>query len=102
MKHFVLLSLSVPLCAQGALTWDQIRTKFETTNPTLRAAQINIDESRAAEITAYLRPNPDFSLTADGLQISRNNGVWRPLNGIVVTPSFSYLHERKGKRELRL
>ncbi|MBV8846515.1 MAG: TolC family protein [Bryobacterales bacterium] len=102
MKHFVLLALAVPLYAQSALTWEQVRSKFEATNPTLRAAQINIDESRAAEITAYLRPNPDFSLTADGLQISRNNGVWRPLNGVVVTPGFSYLHERKGKRELRL
>ena len=84
------------------LTWPQIRTAFEAANPTLKAAQLNIDESRAAEITAYLRPNPDFSLTADGLQVSRNFGVWRPLSGIVETPAVSYLHERRHKRELRL
>jgi cobalt-zinc-cadmium efflux system outer membrane protein len=68
----------------------------------LTAAQMNIDESRAAEITAYLRPNPTFSLTADGLQVNSNNGTWRPLSGVLQTPSFSYLQERAHKRELRL
>jgi cobalt-zinc-cadmium efflux system outer membrane protein len=87
--------------AQQSFTWQQIKEKFAARNPTLKAAQLSIDESRVAEITAYLRPNPDFSLTADGLQISRNNGVWRPFNGVVETPSFSYLHERQHKRELR-
>jgi cobalt-zinc-cadmium efflux system outer membrane protein len=87
--------------AQQSFTWQQIKDKFEAANPTLKAVQLNIDESRAAEITAYLRPNPDFSLTADGLQISRNQGVWRPFNGVLETPSISYLHERQHKRELR-
>ena len=87
--------------AQTAFTWQQIKEKFEATNPTLRAAQLNIDESRAAEITAYLRPNPDLSVTADGFQISRNEGVWRPFSGVLEVPSISYLHEREHKRELR-
>jgi outer membrane protein, heavy metal efflux system len=90
-----------PLSAQIALDWQQIKEKFRSSNPTLKAAQLNIDESRAAEITAYLRPNPDFSLTADGLQIAKNQGVWRPLSGVVETPGVSYLHERDHKRELR-
>ncbi len=89
------------LSAQTALNWEQIKQKFAAANPTLKAAQLNIDESRAAEITAYLRPNPDFSFTADGLQITRNQGIWRPLAGIVQTPGISYLHERDHKRELR-
>lgn len=87
--------------AQTALTWQQVKERFEGANPTLKAAQLNIDESRAAEITAYLRPNPDFTLTADGFQVSRNLGVWRPLSGVVETPGVSYLHERRNKRELR-
>ena len=87
--------------AQSTFTWQQIKEKFQATNPTLKAAQLNIEESRAAEITAYLRPNPDFTLAADGLQVSRNLGVWRPLSGVVETPSVSYLHERDRKRELR-
>jgi outer membrane protein, heavy metal efflux system len=82
-------------------TWQQLLNKFEQTNPTLRAGKLNIDESRAAEITAYLRPNPDFSLAVDGFQISKNGGVWRPLSGVVETPGISYLHEREHKRELR-
>jgi cobalt-zinc-cadmium efflux system outer membrane protein len=89
------------LQAQTTFNWQQIKDKFEAANPTLKAAKLNIDESRAAEITAYLRPNPDVSLSADGLQISRNFGVWRPLSGIVETPGISYLHERQHKRELR-
>ncbi|HKE26100.1 MAG TPA: hypothetical protein VKB88_27275, partial [Bryobacteraceae bacterium] len=57
---------------QTALSWEAVKTKFEASNPTLKAAQLNIDESRAAEITAYLRPNPDFSLTVDGFQLPTN------------------------------
>ena len=87
--------------AQTAFTWQQIRDKFKAANPTLKAAQLNVDESRAAEITAYLRPNPDFTLSTDGTQISRYNGVWRPFAGTQVATAFSYLHERSGKRELR-
>ena len=55
------------LSAQTTFTWQQIKDKFATSNPTLKAAQLGIDESRAAEITAYLRPNPDFTLSADGM-----------------------------------
>jgi cobalt-zinc-cadmium efflux system outer membrane protein len=93
--------LPATLPAQTAFDWQQIKDRFRASNPTLKAAQLNIDESRAAEITAYLRPNPDFSLSADGLQVARNGGVWRPLSGIVETPGVSYLHERDHKRELR-
>jgi cobalt-zinc-cadmium efflux system outer membrane protein len=88
--------------AQKGLTWQEVRDKFEAANPTLRAGQIGIDESKAQEITAFLRPNPNFSLTADGTQIASHNGVWRPLAGTYETPAISYLHERRHKRELRL
>jgi cobalt-zinc-cadmium efflux system outer membrane protein len=88
-------------CAQTAFSWEQIKEKFEAANPTLKAARINIDESRAAEITAYLRPNPDFGLSADGTQLTRYLGVYRPFAGTQISPSVSYLHERQHKRELR-
>jgi cobalt-zinc-cadmium efflux system outer membrane protein len=87
--------------AQSPLTWEQIKNKFETANPTLRAAQLNINESRAAEVTAYLRPNPDLTLSTDGTQLSRYQGVWRPFAGTQVGSAVSYLHERDHKRELR-
>jgi cobalt-zinc-cadmium efflux system outer membrane protein len=87
---------------QQALTWDQVRTKFEAVNPALKADADNVDEMRAEEITAFLRPNPQFTLTADGNQIAPRNGSWTPTKGTYEVPNFSYLHERQHKRELRL
>jgi cobalt-zinc-cadmium efflux system outer membrane protein len=87
---------------QQALTWEQVRDKFEAANPTLKAAQINIDESRANEITANLRPNPTLGFLADGTQLVPYQGTWQPLIGTDYSPSVSYLHERQHKRELRL
>src|SRR5271157_1013885 len=109
MSHFrkllVLLAFPlfpVPSFCQQALTWEQVREKFEAANPTLKAAQINIDESRANEITAHLRPNPSFNMLADGTQLVPYQGVWKPLAGTDYSPGVSYLHERQHKRELRL
>jgi outer membrane protein, heavy metal efflux system len=87
---------------EHALTWQEAETRFKANNPELLAGQITIDESRADEITAYLRPNPDFTLTTDGTQIAPSAGMWRPFSGTLVSPSVSYLHERQHKRELRL
>src|ERR1700736_888577 len=88
--------------AQQALTWEQVRARFEQSNPTLLADKLSVDESRAQEITAFLRPNPTFTLSADGTQIAPEKGVWRPFVGTFESPSISYLHERQHKRELRL
>jgi outer membrane protein, heavy metal efflux system len=93
---------TVPATAQQALTWDQVKAKFEMNNPALKADADNVEEMRAEEITAFLRPNPQFALTADGTQIAPNNGAWEPLAGTFVVPDISYLHERRHKRELRL
>ena len=84
------------------LTWEQVKDRFVLNNPTLLADKLNIDESRAQEITAFLRPNPTFSMSLDGIQIAPDKGVWRPFAGAFETPSISYLHERRHKRELRL
>jgi cobalt-zinc-cadmium efflux system outer membrane protein len=88
--------------AQQPLTWEQVRARFEQSNPTLLGDQLSVDESRALEITAFLRPNPTFTLSADGTQIAPEKGVWRPFAGTFESPSISYLHERQHKRELRL
>ena len=83
-------------------TWENVKDRFEQNNPTLLADKLSIDESRAQEITAFLRPNPQFGLLADGTQIAPHDGVWRPFAGTYESPSISYLHERRHKRELRL
>jgi cobalt-zinc-cadmium efflux system outer membrane protein len=79
-----------------------VRERFETNNPNLLADKLNIDESKAQEITAYLRPNPTFTLSADGTQLTPYQGVWQPLRGTSISPNISYLHERQHKRELHL
>ncbi len=89
-------------------TWEQIRDHFQASNPTLRAAQIGIDESRAQEITAYLRPNPDLTGAVDQINPfstqsppSGGPGVYSPFAYAFPAATISYLHERRHKRELR-
>ena len=84
-----------------AWTWEQVKDRFELNNPTLLADKLNVDESRAQEITAFLRPNPTLSLTIDGTQIAPQRGVWRPFAGTYETPGVSFLQERRRKRWLR-
>lgn len=83
-------------------TWDQVKANFELQNTTLMAAKLNIDELKAEEITAHLRPNPDLTVTADGTQIAPSRGVWQPFAGTFVSPGISQLFERRNKRNLRL
>ncbi len=88
--------------AQQALTWDELKAKFESANPVLKADAANVEEMKAEEITAFLRPNPTFTFSVDGNQVAPHNGVWTPFKGTTEQPNFSYLHEREHKRELRL
>ena len=95
--------------AQTQLTWPEVRDRFVASNPTLVAGRIGLKESRAAEITAFLRPNPQFTGTMDQLTpfgaVPSPNGslqnVYRPFAYALPLASFSYLHEREHKRELR-
>lgn len=88
--------------AQENLSWEQVKARFEAANPVLKANALTVDEMRAEETTAFLRPNPQLTLAADGTQIVPDQGVWQPLTGTFVVPTISYLHERAHKRELRL
>jgi cobalt-zinc-cadmium efflux system outer membrane protein len=97
-----IVSLASHAGAQAPLSWDQVKSRFESTNPALKADALNVDEMRAEEITAYLRPNPQFTLSTDGTQIVPHDGSWAPFKGTDVVPTLSYLHEREHKRELRL
>jgi len=89
------------------LTWEQVKNRFEAANPALRADALGVDEMKAAEVTAFLRPNPTAGLSSDGLQIVPHSAPgqgthWQPLTGTQLVPSVAYLHEREHKRELRL
>ncbi len=94
--------------APRAFTWQELRDKFEAGNPTLAAAKVSVEESKAQEITAYLRPNPNLTGTLDQInpfstQPSPSGAAdaYRPFAFALPSASISYLHERRNKRELR-
>jgi cobalt-zinc-cadmium efflux system outer membrane protein len=80
------------------LTWSEVRDRFRATNPTLQAGQIGIEESKAAEITAFLRPNPQWSLTLDQVGNTEAGNAFSASN---LYTAFNFLYERQDKRELR-
>lgn len=88
--------------AQRALTWQEVRAKFEAANPTLRAGQIGVDESRAQEITANLRPNPSLTLLADQIDPFSGGPPHGPFAYFLPSVTVNYLWERQHKRGLRL
>lgn len=87
--------------AQKALTWQEVRDKFQAANPSLRAGQIGVDESRAAETTAYLRPNPNLALLADQIDPFPGGPDHGAFAYLLPSATLTYLHERQHKRELR-
>ncbi len=89
--------------AQQPLNWQQVRDKFLAANPTLQASQLGIQESKANEITAGLRPNPQLSFTTDQYQFFPSGGdPFRPLSSAQMIPVISELWERKHKRQFRM
>lgn len=112
LMRCVLTLVAIPcgaLSAQTALDWQQVKDKFEAANPTLKAARLNIDESRAEEITADLRPNPDLTGTFDQINLFSTQpppaggpNRYGPFAYALPSGSIDYLHERRHKRELRL
>jgi len=84
------------------LTWENVKDRFERNNPTLLADQLNIDESKAQEITAFLRPNPNLTLLSDQIapfNVGPSHGAFAYL---LPSATVSYLYEREHKRDLRL
>ena len=112
MTKLILSAILLPaaVSCQTALTWQQVKEKFEAANPTLEAARLNINETRLQEITAYLRPNPTFSVGVDQIVpfstqpsiTNPNNQVYRPLQYFFPSYGIGYQIERDHKRELRL
>ena len=101
----LILLTSVGVVAQttpSPMTWEQVRQRFEQSNPTLLAGKLNIDESKAQEITAFLRPNPSVSLSLDQINPFNGGPPHSCCGPLLTVAAFSYLHEREHKRELRL
>lgn len=69
-------------------------------NQSLRANRLNIDESKAQEVTASLKPNPTLSLGADGFPIFAPKTT--TFGTQLYTADLSYTVEKGGKREKRV
>ena len=86
--------------APNALSWQQVQDRFKASNPTLKAGEIGIGESRAQEITAHLRPNPGLYMGFDQATLFHTD-PFQPVSQAYPNITFTYLHERDHKRELR-
>ena len=73
-------------------------------NQSLRAQRLTIDQSRAGEITAGLKPNLLFTSTNADFPVFTPTqfGLANIANNQTFTEAFSYLWERGSKRERRI
>jgi cobalt-zinc-cadmium efflux system outer membrane protein len=68
-------------------------------NQSLRANRTNIDQSKAQEVTALLKPNPTFSTLVDTIPLFSPSTI--RFSTQVYSEALSYTVERGGKREKR-
>jgi len=110
----VALACPVWLGAQGAASpgslqlaplsmADAVRLALER-NQVLRAQRLTIDASRADEITASLRPNPNVSFAASGLWVfNPSRSMFDPTSSpAAYDVGLGYTFERGGKRTKRM
>ena len=94
------LAASKPSTGGTAYTWRQVQDHFQQVNPSLLQGVIGIDEARAQEITAHLRPNPTLYMGLDQVTPFHTD-PFQPVAYSYPNVTFDYLHERDHKRELR-
>ena len=83
---------AAPLTLQGAIALARAQ------NPTLLSGQEHITATRASEITAGLRQNPNFTLSGADISLPADN----PASPYSYTANVSRLFERGEKRRWRL
>lgn len=69
-------------------------------NQALRANRLNVDQSKAEEVTASLKPNPTLSVGFDALPIFQPQNI--RFDTQIYTADLSYTVEKGGKREKRV
>lgn len=88
----------IPPSRPGALTMDQVVARTLSGNPALLAARRNLDATRAQEIEAGLRANPQLTLAGTDVTLPATN----PANPYSYSAQVSRLFERGQKRRWRL
>jgi len=98
--------IATALFAYPALAQEKLISKDDavrialTYNQSLRANRLNIDQSKANEITASLKPNPTISVGADAFPIFAPQTI--RFNTQIYSAGMSYTVEKGGKREKRV
>ncbi len=87
-----------PPSLPGALSLDQILTLAHNANPALLAARQNLEATRAQEIQAGVRQNPNLGLVGSDVTLGATN----PANPYSYSVQVSRLFERGEKRRWRL
>src|SRR3984957_5617437 len=93
--------LAFPALAQEKLISKEDAVRIALAyNQSLRANRFNIDQSKANEVTAGLKPNPSLSLGFDALPILQPQTI--RFDTQIYSAGLSYTMERGGKREKRV
>jgi len=94
---------SVPTPASRVSMTEAVRLALER-NHELRAQRLNVDMSKADEITAALKPNPVFTSTNENFPVfTPSQMTWDNFfNNQNFVQSVTYLFERGGKRKNRM
>jgi cobalt-zinc-cadmium efflux system outer membrane protein len=109
----VIVAAATPAVAQPAtppaapvahLSMDDAVRLALARNPSMAASRLDIDASKADEITAGLKPNPSVSFGADGLALFSPHRLTPSFFGDDVSYSgtLDYTFERGGKRQRRM
>src|SRR5271170_3312882 len=108
-RRIAMVMLVLRVCTAHAQTVDapaQLITKEDAVrialayNQSLRANRLNVDQGKANEITAGLKPNPTLTLGVDAIPIFMPQTIrW---DTQIYTGSISYTVEKGGKREKRV
>ena len=100
------IAIVTVLLALPALSQERLISKEDAVrialayNQSLRANRFNIDQSKANEVTASLKPNPSISMGADAFPIFAPQTI--RFDTQIYSASLSYTVERGGKREKRV
>jgi outer membrane protein, heavy metal efflux system len=86
--------------APAAISMDDAIRIALAYNQNLRAQRTTIDQSKAGEITAALKPNPVFSTLVDTIPLFSPQKI--RVSTQIYSESLSYTLERGGKREQRV
>jgi cobalt-zinc-cadmium efflux system outer membrane protein len=109
----VIVAAATPAAAQPAtppaapvahLSMDDAVRLALARNPSMAASRLDIDASKADEITAGLKPNPSVSFGADGLALFSPRRLTPSFlgNDVSYSGTLDYTFERGGKRQRRM